>query len=1113
MLKKRMKPVYLLFLAIPLAYLLLWNARPVVPQRDFKLQDYLYFTARASKPASLILVAGNDSLITWDLNSEGFKNIEYVGPVNDSAGLAIVIKGLSIYDTITINGFNIYRKGHVYSICGNSTENISAGNATLAEANGALNAVVQQSGKPARINLQPISHWDNDKTNSHSALIIFSFFIIAFILLIVIAPPVKYFGVTVIVSLFVMFLTYIADFEFSGKVTMSGSLPLKNAEIYYSHNPMFSNMKEYSSLDSSCTYSVPLDFEKNAFFRFDVDRKTKALEDFKIKINWGLFGSSYIPAALPQGNFVLNDLVLKGNTYYITGNDPYIGLTSAFFAQKMQYLIFLQHNIFLIITLIIFVFILSIHCLASGLNKMRIQWAYLPILLIPLTYYLITLVHKKEIPAAHPDSVYFSARSSKPSVISLFNGSDSITSWELDSPAFKYFQYDGASHNNAGFFLRINNLAANDTISLLSVNLFHDNCVYSLFNKNESICTIRNASILDKAGELNAVVKKTNAPVIVNLLPFDLLRNDKHDHEINIIIVLVIFLTFIIVVWMSPRKDFLVTSSVIASSLMIVYFWLCCDTVYNISISAETHMKGAEFYYNNRPNFLSTQKLIINKDTSFYNTQIGLDDYKYLRCDFSDTIGEVKDLHIYAKAGILGIDWSYNTIPQENILLNDMVKHGEAISICGNDPYIILTSADQTRSIQWMVTLRQNIFIFIAILFFLILLFAGSNFKINNLTVFFLSAVFFLLISSELISGVFNSRRLIMESERRLPNYCPDLKMDSLNTFAKKFDKYLEDQLMGRKNINTINNLIEYSIFHELADNPNVYFGKDGWMFFVGETAREAFENRNPLTPEQLAKMKEVLVARRDWLKKRGIHFYLIFPPMAYSVYEENLGPRLFRHNKKSKLDQLLEYLKTNTDLDVIDIYTPIMQAKKKYPYELYYKTDVHWNYVGAYVAYRAMIDYMKKDFPEIGDALEFKDIFWFQFDDHIGVLLKLIALEDYLTNHECFPCSKYLNTKTDTLHPVYPEYVSPEDPLCVVNKHVNRPKMLMFRDSFSFWLIKYLTNHFSSSTYLWTPIFYPSIIEKEKPDIVIQEMADHFILNILTVNPPLPALRDSIQN
>jgi hypothetical protein len=1113
MLKKRLKPVYLLFLAIPLAYLLLWNARPALPQRDSKLPDYIYFSARTSKPASLILVAGKDSLITWYLNSDGFKNLEYVGPVNDSAGLAIVIKGLSIHDTLTINGFNIYRKGHVSSICGSSTENFSSGNATLTAVNGALNAVIQQSGKPVSINLQTLSHWYNDKTNSYSALIICLFFIIAFILLIVIAPPAKYFNVTLIVSLFVMFLTYIADFEFIGRITMSGSLPLKNAEIYYSHNPMFSNIKKYSSCDSSCTYSVPLDFEKDAFLRFDVDEKTKELKDFKIKIQLGLLSTSYTLAALSQGDLVMNDLLLKGNTCRITANDPYIALSSAFFAQKMQWLMFLQHNIFLFITLLVFVFVLSIHRFAGGLDKMKIHWTYLSVLLIPFTYYLITQAHKKEITTGNLDSVYFSARTSRPSVISLFSGSDSVTSWELNSPAFKYFQYDGALHNCASYSLRICNLAANDTISLLSVNLYHDNNVYSLFNKNESVCTIRNAILLDKAGKINALVKSANAPVIVNLLPFDLLKKDKHEYSINIIIVLVILLTFIIVALMSPRKGYLIVSGIIASLFMLVYFWLYRDTVYNVSLSAVAPMKGAEFYYNNQPNFLSSQKLIINKDSSFYNTQIGLDDYKYLRCDISDTTGEVKDLHICAKAGILSVDWNYNTIPWENILLNDMVKHGEAYSICGNDPYIILTSADQIHSIQWIITLRQHIFFFIAILLFLILLFADSCFKINNLMTFFLSAVFFLLISSEIISHVFNSKRLMMESERRLPNYCPDLRMDSLNTFAKKFDKYLEDQLTGRKNINTINNLIEYSIFHELADNPNVYFGKDGWMYFVGETAREAFENRHPLTPEQLVKMKEVLIARRDWLKQRGIHFYLIFPPMAYSVYEENLGPRLFRHNKKSKLDQLLEYLKKNTDLDVIDIYTPIMQAKKKCPFELYYKTDVHWNYVGAYFAYHAMIDYMKKDFPDIGDALAFKDIFWFQFDDHIGVLLKLIALDDYLTNHECFPCSKYLNTKTDTLHPVYPEYVSPEDPLCIVNKHVHRPKMLMFRDSFSFWLIKYLTNHFSSSTYLWTPIFYPSIIEKEKPDIVIQEMADHFILNILTTNPPLPALKDTIQN
>ena len=77
-------------------------------------------------------------------------------------------------------------------------------------------------------------------------------------------------------------------------------------------------------------------------------------------------------------------------------------------------------------------------------------------------------------------------------------------------------------------------------------------------------------------------------------------------------------------------------------------------------------------------------------------------------------------------------------------------------------------------------------------------------------------------------------------------------------------------------------------------------------------------------------------------------------------------------------------------------------------------------------------------------------------------------------------------------------------------NYQVDKPSLLMYRDSFGNYLISYLNNNFNRCTYLWTPLFYPTIIEKEKPDIVIQEMADPTIYNLLLANPELPKMKDS---
>ena len=53
---------------------------------------------------------------------------------------------------------------------------------------------------------------------------------------------------------------------------------------------------------------------------------------------------------------------------------------------------------------------------------------------------------------------------------------------------------------------------------------------------------------------------------------------------------------------------------------------------------------------------------------------------------------------------------------------------------------------------------------------------------------------------------------------------------------------------------------------------------------------------------------------------------------------------------------------------------------------------------------------------------------------------------------------------------------------------------MVMFRDSFAGRLIPYLSEHFSRASYLWQNEFDFAEIEKDKPDVVIQEyVARHF--------------------
>jgi hypothetical protein len=65
-------------------------------------------------------------------------------------------------------------------------------------------------------------------------------------------------------------------------------------------------------------------------------------------------------------------------------------------------------------------------------------------------------------------------------------------------------------------------------------------------------------------------------------------------------------------------------------------------------------------------------------------------------------------------------------------------------------------------------------------------------------------------------------------------------------------------------------------------------------------------------------------------------------------------------------------------------------------------------------------------------------------------------------------------------------------------------PAAVMVRDSFAQQLHPYLSEHFQRIVYIWDweLRFYIPVIEKERPWIVIDEMAERSLLNPVPVNP-----------
>jgi hypothetical protein len=130
--------------------------------------------------------------------------------------------------------------------------------------------------------------------------------------------------------------------------------------------------------------------------------------------------------------------------------------------------------------------------------------------------------------------------------------------------------------------------------------------------------------------------------------------------------------------------------------------------------------------------------------------------------------------------------------------------------------------------------------------------------------------------------------------------------------------------------------------------------GKDGWLFYTGDDAIAQFRRVQPLDEKQLAAWQAFLETERAWLARQGIDFLVVVAPEKHTVYPEFMPAYLQPARAPSRADQLMAQLSPSS-LNVLDLRPALLASKERWPqHAVFYRTDTHWNALGAYAAYEA---------------------------------------------------------------------------------------------------------------------------------------------------------------
>jgi alginate O-acetyltransferase complex protein AlgJ len=290
-----------------------------------------------------------------------------------------------------------------------------------------------------------------------------------------------------------------------------------------------------------------------------------------------------------------------------------------------------------------------------------------------------------------------------------------------------------------------------------------------------------------------------------------------------------------------------------------------------------------------------------------------------------------------------------------------------------------------------------------------------------------------------------------------------------------------------------------------ISTNPSqVFVGKDGWLF-LGDAYLSTVSNKRmidfSLPPSGVRPAAaDHLQAWEAWIKAKNIKAFKVLigadKETAYAEFLPAWANAIEPYSTGS-------YVNSLNSQAMIQTKQPMLVAKKKYTQPLYYKTDTHWNHLGAWVAYQSLAQSLKP----LGLSLEFlsdESIRVFPARDRIGGdLAKFLRIQSLLIDQEIdveilnSTSIEVIDFKTKkSIGPgQYPHSATPTIPILVsASNALNKTKVLWLRDSFGNSLSPFMSKTFSNTL----QVHYDSLDAKRFAELVDEFKPEYVFVTIV---------------
>jgi alginate O-acetyltransferase complex protein AlgJ len=286
-----------------------------------------------------------------------------------------------------------------------------------------------------------------------------------------------------------------------------------------------------------------------------------------------------------------------------------------------------------------------------------------------------------------------------------------------------------------------------------------------------------------------------------------------------------------------------------------------------------------------------------------------------------------------------------------------------------------------------------------------------------------------------------------------------------------------------------------------ISTNPNkVIIGKEDWLYLGDDYEKTITVTRRKATVEDTENAEKIGVATKawdKWVKHRGVSLYrVMLGPNKNTIYPEYF-PRWAQTANDSTTNTLLAHVDESI---YFDTRSALLRAKSQFTEPLYYKTDTHWNSLGAWVAFRAFT----KEVAHTEESLR-----WLS-ERQISVLKVSERgggdLSNFLRMNTTLQDSEVVIT-INSEHPIEteqydfetgrltasggnPQVGEPQHPLLIKSKHaLNQKRVLWLRDSFGSAISPFMAATFTETLQLHygatDSALFARLVDTYKPDYV----------------------------